>query len=339
MARAWTLISIVKGRQYGGNLGYEDDLKTKYSYDSSVANHRRVRRGDLVFLRDGQSVFGMARIEEIETSRDVKIRRRCPECRTSAIRARLQRKPKWRCKRGHTFARAIREHVNVTAFKATYANTFIDLQDRLSVRDLKRVALRPSDQMSIEEINAAQLGGKLNSVGSAARDLLLQHLQAIGPDEDESLHWKMPDTADAHDGYTPTLGDRRKQILGSIRLRRGQSKFRKSLIHRYGPACLISGCKLLEVVEASHIWPYRGDKDNHPENGLLLRADLHTLFDLNLLGIHPQQWTLHFHPTARSAGYSKFEDRRLRIGASPGPSSAALRSRWKSFLLHHQNHQ
>ena len=335
MARAWTLISIVKGRQYGGNLGYEEDLKTKYCYDSSVANHRRVRRGDLVFLRNSQTVFGMARIEEIERSRDVKIRQRCPECRTSAIRERLQRKPKWRCKRRHTFARPTREKVDVTAFKATYENTFIDLQDNLSVQDLKRAALRPNDQLSIEEINAVHLGGKLNSVDSAARDLLLQHLQAIGPDEDESLHWKMPDPADAEDSYTPTLGDRRKQITGSIRLRRGQSKFRKSLIHRYGPACLISGCRLLDVVEASHIWPYRGDKDNHPENGLLLRADLHTLFDLDLLGIDPQQWTVQFHPKAHSAGYSKFEDRRLRIGASPGPSAAALRSRWKSFLLRH----
>ncbi len=339
MARAWALISIVKGRQYGGNLGYEDDLKTKYSYDSSVANHRRVRRGDLVFLRDSQSVFGMARIEQIETSSDVKIRRRCPKCRTSAIRERLQRKPKWRCKRGHTFARAIRENVKVTAFKAIYENTFIDLQDRLNVRDLKRAALRPSDQLSIEEINAAHLGGKLNSVGSAARGLLLHHLQAIGPDEDEGLGWKIRDAADAQDGYTPTLGDRRKKILGSIQLRRGQSKFRKSLIRRYGPACLISGCKLMDVVEASHIWPYRGDKDNHPENGLLLRADLHTLFDLNLLGIHPQQLTIRFHPTARSAGYRKFEDRRLRIAASPGPSAAALRSRWESFLLHCQDHR
>lgn len=337
MARAWTLISIVKGRQYGGNLGYEDDLKTMYSYDSSVANHRRVRRGDLVFLRNRETVFGMARIEEIESSKGVKIRLRCPECRTSAIRERQQRKPRWRCKRGHTFARPTRENVNVTAFKATYENTFIDLQEKLSVRDLKLAAIKPNDQMSIEEINAAPLGGKLNPLGPAARDLLLQHLQAIGPDEDETLHWEIPDPADAQDSYTPTLGDRRRQITGSIRLRRGQSKFRKSLIRRYGPACLISGCELLDVVEASHIWPYRGDKDNHPENGLLLRADLHTLFDLNLLGIHPEQWTIQVHPKARSAGYSKFEDRCLRFQGSARPSATALTSRWQSFRRHHQN--
>ena len=339
MARAWTLISIMEGRQYGGNLGYEDDLRTRYSYDSSVANHLRVRRGDLVFLRNSQTVFGIARIEEIESSRGVKIRLRCPECRTSAIRERKRRKLKWRCKKGHTFAHPTRENVDVTQFKATYENTFIDLQDKLSVRDLKLAALRPNDQMSIEEINAAPLGGKLNSVGSAAYDLLLQHLQAIGFDEDDSLHWETPDPVDAQDSYTPKLGDNRKQILGSIRLRRGQRKFRKSLIRRYGPACLISGCRLLDVVEASHIWPYRSDRDNHPENGLLLRADLHILFDLNLLGIDPEQWTVQFHPKARSEGYSKFEDRRLRIGTSSGPSTAALRSRWNSFLLHHQSHQ
>jgi putative restriction endonuclease len=32
---------------------------------------------------------------------------------------------------------------------------------------------------------------------------------------------------------------------------------------------------------------YRGMKDNDPSNGLLLRTDIHTLYDLNLLGIEP----------------------------------------------------
>ncbi len=330
MARAWTLISIFEGRQYGGNLGYEDDLEETYRYDSSVANHRAVRPGDLVFLRDEQTVFGMARIEGIERSRDKKTRRRCPECGTTAIKARVRLTPKWRCASGHTFAGAARENVEVTAYQATYENTFIELQGTVSVRDLKRAALRPNDQLSIEEIDAGRVGAKVISAGSAAGELLAQHLQATGPDQGGYLHWKEPDTEDS---YTPALGDRRKRINRSILLRRGQRKFRKKLIRRYGPACLISGCKLLDVVEAAHIWPYRGERDNHPANGLLLRADLHTLFDLDLLGINPRRWIVRLHPRARSAGYSKFEGRRLRIEAGPRPSASALRSRWNSFVL------
>jgi HNH endonuclease len=42
----------------------------------------------------------------------------------------------------------------------------------------------------------------------------------------------------------------------------------------------------LDILEAAHISPYRGEEDNHPENGLLLRADLHTLFDHLNAAIH-----------------------------------------------------
>ncbi|UIX74088.1 HNH endonuclease signature motif containing protein [Xanthomonas citri pv. glycines] len=35
--------------------------------------------------------------------------------------------------------------------------------------------------------------------------------------------------------------------------------------------------------EAAHILPYRGEHTNRVDNGLLLRSDIHTLFDLGLL--------------------------------------------------------
>jgi hypothetical protein len=38
-------------------------------------------------------------------------------------------------------------------------------------------------------------------------------------------------------------------------------------------------------------------------NGLLLRADLHTLFDLNFLGIEPDTLTVRVHPSAQKEGY------------------------------------
>jgi len=50
------------------------------------------------------------------------------------------------------------------------------------------------------------------------------------------------------------------------------------------------------VLEAAHIKPYRGKTDSHLENGLLLRADLHTLFDLNLIGVEPDTLTVRVHP-------------------------------------------
>ena len=40
-----------------------------------------------------------------------------------------------------------------------------------------------------------------------------------------------------------------------------------------------------ETLEAAHIIPYKGSSTNHIQNGILLRADIHTLFDLDLLRI------------------------------------------------------
>ena len=39
------------------------------------------------------------------------------------------------------------------------------------------------------------------------------------------------------------------------------------------------------ALEAAHIVPYRGPQTNHLSNGLLLRADMHDLFDLGLIAV------------------------------------------------------
>ena len=69
--------------------------------------------------------------------------------------------------------------------------------------------------------------------------------------------------------------------------RKGQGAFRDTLINLYGQKCMVSGCTAEQALEAAHIIPYAHTKCNLPENGLLLRADIHTLFDQLLLSINP----------------------------------------------------
>lgn len=133
------------------------------------------------------------------------------------------------------------------------------------------------------------------------------------------------------EGFTPKEGDWRAIVFRQIKARRGQQAFRDSLRDRYGEHCLISGCALMDVVEAAHIKPYRGDADNHPANGLLLRADLHTLFDLDLIGIEPATLVVQVHPNAKEAGYGEFDGLKLKCSSSQ-PSTESLVLRWKSFL-------
>ncbi len=81
--------------------------------------------------------------------------------------------------------------------------------------------------------------------------------------------------------------DERKKVLRSIVRRQGQSRFRKALICAYQGQCAITGCIVTELLEAAHIHPYMGEQTNKVTNGLLLRADIHTLFDLGLIHISP----------------------------------------------------
>jgi hypothetical protein len=144
----------------------------------------------------------------------------------------------------------------------------------------------------------------------------------LSPDEGE--------TPDEEAPYVPTGEDSRVAVLRQIKARRGQQAFRDALRSRYGDRCMISGCPLMDIVEAAHIKPHRSEQDNHPANGLLLRADLHTLFDLKFIGIEPDTLTVHVHPDARASGYEQFHGGRLLCGESQ-PSPDALALQWKRF--------
>jgi putative restriction endonuclease len=63
------------------------------------------------------------------------------------------------------------------------------------------------------------------------------------------------------------------------RARLGQGTFRVLVTEAYERRCAISGEKTLPALEASHIKPYAHSGPHLVSNGLLLRADLHLLFD------------------------------------------------------------
>jgi putative restriction endonuclease len=130
--------------------------------------------------------------------------------------------------------------------------------------------------------------------------------------------------------YSSSGKDERQTIKIQIKARRGQAKFRNDLRKRFGNKCVVTGCEILDILEAAHINPYRGGEDNNPKNGLLLRADIHTLFDLNLIGIEPETLKIHIHKKIKSQ-YSDFHLRPLLIIGLKKPSNEAISTRWEEF--------
>lgn len=70
------------------------------------------------------------------------------------------------------------------------------------------------------------------------------------------------------------------------RSRLGQGAFRVLVTDAYQRRCTISGERTLPVLQASHIKPY-GKGPNRVDNGLLLRSDLHILFDRGYITVTP----------------------------------------------------
>lgn len=68
--------------------------------------------------------------------------------------------------------------------------------------------------------------------------------------------------------------------------RDGQSVFRETILAVYGGKCAISGSSVRAVLEAAHIVPYVDRRSNIITNGLCLRADIHRLYDRNLIRIN-----------------------------------------------------
>lgn len=67
--------------------------------------------------------------------------------------------------------------------------------------------------------------------------------------------------------------------------RLGQGAFRVLVTDAYERRCAVTGEKTLPVLEAAHIKPYALNGPHQVSNGILLRSDLHRLFDLGYLTI------------------------------------------------------
>jgi HNH endonuclease len=107
------------------------------------------------------------------------------------------------------------------------------------------------------------------------------------------------------------LPNGRSRRAGMLTVRLGQAKFRKSLLELYERKCWISGCSVDRVLQAAHIEPH-SNENNKLSNGMILRADLHNLFDANLLWIQPtsEGYSVRLSPTLGNE-YQDYRDKPL----------------------------
>lgn len=136
------------------------------------------------------------------------------------------------------------------------------------------------------------------------------------------------------DGTADDRIDGENRQLVAIKTRRGQPEFRDRLLRAYCSICAISGSTVEPLLEAAHIVPHALETNYTISNRLLLRADIHTLFDLHLIAIDASRGVA----VSRSlewTEYAHYRGRRLSsLPANPDhqPSPDRLKRHHDLFL-------
>ncbi|KAB8313509.1 HNH endonuclease [Erwinia endophytica] len=113
--------------------------------------------------------------------------------------------------------------------------------------------------------------------------------------------------------------------------RKGQTQLKQRLLEVYDAVCCITGCSTLEVLEAAHILSHADSGVNDSENALLLRADIHILFDRNLLKISPRILKIYLDNSLKDTEYWNLNGKLLRKrNDGRRPSFEYLNIRWKN---------
>lgn len=203
---------------------------------------------------------------------------------------------------------------------------FVQMEDPEVFRNPNGVAMKLANFAAVDPNYAGkglQSGGRLDK--AVFEEFHGRNLELIKAASEIRSMWqaelldrKVAEASDEEVYEILDLKDLRERCFRSIALRRGQSAFRKALLEAYDGQCAFTGCNAEPALEAAHILAFRGNYSNKERNGLLLRADIHTLFDLGLLAVNPAELSCLVAPDLKGTEYESLEGRRLML---PGDRS------------------
>lgn len=137
-------------------------------------------------------------------------------------------------------------------------------------------------------------GGNVTKEGFAYLSALLDDSLAAGTLLDRGS----PPAVEEHEAE-------RERVARMVLLRSGQARFRARLLAAYGGRCAVTSTDVVETLEAAHIQPHADRGPTSVRNGILLRADVHTLFDLRLVVVEPGPWRVLVHSRIRPSKLGK----------------------------------
>jgi putative restriction endonuclease len=296
-----------------------------YSYESDDRRKRQISAGDLLFLRDQTRLLAAARVENVVSEKREQMVGKCPVCGLAEIGLRKKRDIPYRCFHGHEFLRPVESTHSIIVHTAHFTRECVRIAAQIEAAELRPFELTNSRHMKLKICDISGLCDYIARRDHTVLPVLKNWLKSRAVD--------LADTdADAVGELPLSISDAQDRPLQAIRMRRGSTTFRDKLLSRYGQRCMISGCSVLALLESCHVGPTQRPDDDHPANGLLLRSDLHTLFDLNLIGLNPSNLEVAVHDSLVGTEYQKFAGTNLILGGCKGIDMRALRARWEQFM-------
>lgn len=130
-------------------------------------------------------------------------------------------------------------------------------------------------------------------------------------------------------------GDQRKRVRADRIKREKQTEFRQSLLLAYEGSCAATGTDVPEVLQAAHIDPYRGKYSQRVTNGILLRSDIHLLYDSHLLTILPETSRIKTSASLNDTIYEEMDGIKITLPRDPNmhPEDRLLEQHAKEFEI------
>ncbi|MFI2298387.1 HNH endonuclease [Actinacidiphila glaucinigra] len=294
MTNAWLVLVVGDDRrQHVGNDGYDDNPRYRYSWDSTVPNHARVAVGHVIALWDGKVLIGVSVIHDIATGTEEKTIYFCPECERAGFKRRRRMAPAYRCYQCEAlFDTPGQKTKPVTTYRSHHGQSWIDGRGLLTGDELRNLCDSPSSQLSMRPMRWEKL-----------QDALLERTG-------EEL---LPDTED--DEWVPLPAGHK---VSKVRVRKGQSAFRDRLLDKQGHQCAMTGPAPAAALEAAHLYSYAESGEHHDYGGLLLRRDIHRLFDLGQIAVDPATGLIYVAPSLRAYPvYEQLHGRPLTVQLRP----------------------
>lgn len=269
---AWLVLAVGdEQRSYGNNDGYDDEPSQHYSWDSTVPNHGELKAGDVIVLRDKNALLGVSVIDEIVIGTTVKETYVCPNCGLAKFDTRKVARPTYKCRKClQEFNERKARPRSVITYRSEHDAAWVGMPGLLSRQELGALCDSPKAQHSLRRIQWPKLREAIHRTGAATTVAIADTRRGFHGDRG------------FHGGHREAL----------VRVRIGQGLFRRDLLRTHGETCAFTGPAPAAVLEAAHLSRFAERGVHHADEGLLLRRDLHRLFDLGLLAIHPEQLTI-----------------------------------------------